>query len=1159
MAPASRQSARVVVATDGLETLARPKRDGWLQHRVGALRRVRCGGTTRESRTSPGEQSVSSRNLGPTTPVNSRINKSDERAACAFRIAVLGPLVVCDSNGVELALRTGRQATVLASLAMARGTSVSDEIVFDRLWPNGEPRHAVASLRNVVAELRRMLGPAAVTRTGNGYRLDVSTCRLDVDLFRSLVNEARRRVRDDDRAGALTCLDDALALIRGRPFGAVGDESWALPAVAAIDDDIARAEEFWTETRLQLGQIDREIERLRRAARARPHREVRWTQLVRALNKTSRRAEALRALAEARTALAEYGLRPGPDLLGIERAIIGEPLASDRLIPIRRDTFVGRAAPLAQLVGGAPLSWVVGDSGLGKTRLLAELADRRAERGEATIYVACQRRRDLLLPSLIAQARHRLGLSIVGDSVEPADDPISLHGPVPDGAGRRVRMLAVLADLLLQLGTRTPTTVIVDDVQWLSTDADADVISLVMGSIPGIGWVFAGRPTERGLPANLLYGELSRAGGISTITLDPFVESELATLAALESPGLGDDSRSALVNEVLRSTQGNPLFAAELIRHRTDATYTDGVPPRLEAIVGATIGQLSVDELHVIELLAAAGSAVMASILGRASRIDTVELFDLLERLRGEGLIAAPYVDAVDFRHELLRDAVAANVSPARISQRRLQIIDALRSERDHLPLCAELFVTMGVLADADMIAERNDAVTRALDLLVSNGEFGPAIALAQRYLDLDSTHGSRLDSTPARVNAARVLIACGESRRGTEALLEMLDSIRTLDDPKVHADALLAFGPSATGSRMHGDSFLDEAVAVAARLPVDDVARQVQLRCWIAHHRLNIGERDEVVADIDDLIDSLAGEPDGRWLGLALAVRAQADTLAEASPDDASLSAARLRTFTRRTADAGSNAAEAILRVGEAFATGTLDDVLEAKQLIEAVAERLPRPDLRWWAHAVEASITIASKGRSESEEAIARAEEIGRRLGVDLARSVALSQRLLVTFQAAALGDFAESLRLPAAAPDANSALLATYGLASLAVDDRPEADRIAKLLSARPAVLSSSGPSWPLTALFATELASAVSDRDLAVAVRSVLSAHHGRGLSMNGLVYVGTADRLLGMIAHTVGESDGAARLLAGAARQEKLRHAHTWVALTRRTSAALRLN
>ncbi len=132
----------------------------------------------------------------------------------------------------------------------------------------------------------------------------------------------------------------------------------------------------------------------------------------------------------------------------------------------------------------------------------------------------------------------------------------------------------------------------------------------------------------------------------------------------------------------------------------------------------------------------------------------------------------------------------------------------------------------------------------------------------------------------------------------------------------------------------------------------------------------------------------------------------------------------------------------------------------------------------------------------------------------------------------------------------------MIATYGLASVAVGDSDEAGRVAQVLAARSDLLTGEGPSWPLVALLATELAAAVGDKELAGVLQPVLAAHSGRGLSMNGLAYVGTADRLLGMLAHIAGDDEAAGRLLSRAVRQEERRGADAWVMLTCRTAAAL---
>ncbi len=268
--------------------------------------------------------------------------------------------------------------------------------------------------------------------------------------------------------------------------------------------------------------------------------------------------------------------------------------------------------------------------------------------------------------------------------------------------------------------------------------------------------MFAGRPTEHGVPARLLYGQLCRAGDVAAITLDPLDESQLATLAALESPDLSDVQSRAIAAEVFRSTHGHPLFATESIRYRADVGAAGGLPPRLEAIVGATLEHLSADERHVVEVLSVAGVPLTANLVVRASSIGSIELLEIVERLRAEGLVEAVRNDTVDFRHELLRDAVAAAMSPARAAECRSELIDALRDDNEHLPLRADLFLTPGHQLDGELLAERDEVIVRALDLLVSNGEFGPANTLAERYLDLDHAKVAPLTIIRARVAAAR-------------------------------------------------------------------------------------------------------------------------------------------------------------------------------------------------------------------------------------------------------------------------------------------------------------------------------------------------------------------------------------------------------------------
>ena len=87
------------------------------------------------------------------------------------RVGILGPLDVRAPDGRAVEIRGPLRRRTLLALAVARGRAVDDDVLVERLWPDDRPRHATASLRNIVAELRQHLGKETIERTARGYRL----------------------------------------------------------------------------------------------------------------------------------------------------------------------------------------------------------------------------------------------------------------------------------------------------------------------------------------------------------------------------------------------------------------------------------------------------------------------------------------------------------------------------------------------------------------------------------------------------------------------------------------------------------------------------------------------------------------------------------------------------------------------------------------------------------------------------------------------------------------------------------------------------------------------------------------------------------------------------------------------------------------------------
>ena len=165
-----------------------------------------------------------------------------------------------------------------------------------------------------------------------------------------------------------------------------------MPAANAAAELVASTEERWADAAIAADCASEHLARLRNATSEQPHREVRWRQLVVGLAAAGLRTEALRAAGEARRALAEYGVLPCAELLDVERQLIGAeadlPVGAAR-VPARRDPLVGRDREMAEVLRPGAVVWVEGAPGTGKTRLLAEVADRSD--GAAVVYVACSR------------------------------------------------------------------------------------------------------------------------------------------------------------------------------------------------------------------------------------------------------------------------------------------------------------------------------------------------------------------------------------------------------------------------------------------------------------------------------------------------------------------------------------------------------------------------------------------------------------------------------------------------------------------------------------------------------------------------------------------------------------------------------------------------
>ena len=248
---------------------------------------------------------------------------------------VLGP-VAAWRHGRPLALGSPQQRTVLALLLMHRNRVVATDRMVDVLWPVGGAPSARPVVRTYVSRLRRCLESldATLVTTSHGYELQVAADQVDADRFESMVIAGRDARQAGDLAAGAGLLRQALGLVRGEILTELQDDRVACLERARLAEVRLIAEEELVEVELATGRHRALVPRLTAAVAEDPLRERAWMQLMVALYRSGRQADALEAYRRASRALAdELGLVPGRELQRLERMILVHDRALDLPAP----------------------------------------------------------------------------------------------------------------------------------------------------------------------------------------------------------------------------------------------------------------------------------------------------------------------------------------------------------------------------------------------------------------------------------------------------------------------------------------------------------------------------------------------------------------------------------------------------------------------------------------------------------------------------------------------------------------------------------------------------------------------------------------------------------------------------------------------------------
>lgn len=328
-----------------------------------------------------------------------------------MRLRILGPLEIWQGDR-HVPIPAPKQRALLAALVLRANQTVSTDELIERIWGDHPPQSARLTLQGYVLRLRRILqghgGQSMIVTQPSGYQLSIQPEALDLHHFDRLISDADQAAEIEDLEAEARHLRAALELWRGQPLADVDSDSLRREEGARLTERWAQTVERRIDVDLRRGNHAELIAELSTLVAAYPLRERLRTQLMLALYRSGRQAEALGVYRDARRALVnELGVEPGPELRRMEQAILAADPALDQVTPAERSAprpsadhrphtlapdvpdFVGREAEIEQLMG-----WLAPDSantrpvvcalagmpGVGKTSLAMRVAHQLADR-----------------------------------------------------------------------------------------------------------------------------------------------------------------------------------------------------------------------------------------------------------------------------------------------------------------------------------------------------------------------------------------------------------------------------------------------------------------------------------------------------------------------------------------------------------------------------------------------------------------------------------------------------------------------------------------------------------------------------------------------------------------------------------------------------------
>lgn len=610
-----------------------------------------------------------------------------------FHVSLLGEQTIADARTGTVRAQSSRAVALVALLVYRAGSPQPRQRIAGLLWPESTGAQALTNLRRELHHLRHALGheQSLVVTARDLCWCDTTTCRVDLRVFEIERQAALAAAASSDDDGVVRHGTSAIAEYRGDLLPGVYDD-WLLDVRSQVERQCVDLCDLLAAARSRTGELPGAVETARRRIQLAPLEEAGYRTLMRLQADSGDRAGAVSTYHHCASVLErELGVAPGAETRRAYQRLIAhdgpEPWAPAAASPaagppgLATARLVGRSAEFSLLqdawrnavAGRCGFVLVRGDAGVGKTRLVAEVAAMARRQRAVVAGTRCFGSSGQLALAPVADWLRNPAVQTAAGALDPVwraevgrlvpvggDGQRGIPSRAMVDAWQRHRFFEGLARALISVSR--PLLLVLDNLQWCDHETLA-FITLCLGLAGESQLLVTATVRDDSLgedPELAAWTDRIRASGLLTeLLLGPL---EAADTARLGAEIAGHPLAEADASLLQAATGGFPLYVIEALRGNPDLRSTPLGAGDVAAALGQRLEQPSGPAREVAGLAAAVGTNFTLDLLTEASDLDAGAVVGAVDELWRRRILHE-FREGYDFSHDMLREAAYARVS----------------------------------------------------------------------------------------------------------------------------------------------------------------------------------------------------------------------------------------------------------------------------------------------------------------------------------------------------------------------------------------------------------------------------------------------------------------------------------------------------------------